>query len=120
MPIQPDSMPRRVCIFLVGLGLLAVSTVAQDQPALPQSVPDVLVRLGEPTILDDMGAQIEGLERFPEEALRLPDVDTTGALFLSVFYTHSATDGAFALRQRRKWLPIRLQQKIAHPGKQQI
>lgn len=84
-------MPRLFLLFVFPTLTLS-PLLGQDRSWLPQPVLDYSVRLGEPTVLDDAGVHIEGLMRFPEEIVHLPQIDTTGARFLSLFYTRAPQD----------------------------
>jgi thiol-disulfide isomerase/thioredoxin len=79
---------HRVIIFLIsGLSLVG-PCLAQEQTLLPRPAEEILVRFGdERTILDDSGVHIESVRRHPTEILFHPDIDTTGARYLSLYYS---------------------------------
>ena len=79
--------------LLSGIGLLLTvgAARAQEPFALPHPAEELVIAFDSARTLpdDDTGAHIAGLLREPAEPLRLPDVDTTGARFLSLFYSRS-------------------------------
>ncbi len=87
--------------FLVIAGLfLSVPSYAQDHTPLPRPAEEIIVSFGsERSILDDSGVHIESLKRHPSEILHYPDIDTTGARFLSLYYSRDVAghDGDYTI-----------------------
>jgi thiol-disulfide isomerase/thioredoxin len=79
---------RRVIVVLT-LGLFLTGAALPDMGRAQQTHRIPLSRL---TTLDGPLDHLEILESVPPEAVRLPAVDTTGALFLSVFYSWHQTN----------------------------
>jgi len=81
------SNPGVVFVFILGLFLAGVSLPDKGRAQQTHRIP--LPRL---TTLDGPLDHLEILETVPPKAVRLPAVDTTGALFLSVFYSWHQTN----------------------------
>ncbi|MEZ4702535.1 MAG: TlpA disulfide reductase family protein [Rhodothermales bacterium] len=80
--------------------LLTLPAIAQELTPLPQPAEELFVPFGETrTLLDRQGVHVEGMRSKPEEALYLPDVDTTGARYLTLYYSRDVAghEGDFTL-----------------------
>ena len=90
-------MPRFRAYFL-SLLLSASAALAQEVVLLPEPSREYGIRFSRlRTDLDVADIHVEPLLREPREALRLPAVDTTGARFLTLFYSRDVdgSDGDF-------------------------